>query len=215
MPPQPKQLTFTRRCLAWGAYLLIRLFSCTWRVSVDQHTRVDGPGIYCCWHNKLLLPITKYPYLFSNKYLVTEMSGMVSASKDGAFLSFLLRKFKMNPIRGSSSRRGAQALVEARKTLKQNQSVAVTPDGPKGPVYSAKSGPVVLSRLCQLPIIPTSVSVSAYWELKSWDKFIIPKPFSRVVITFGKPFVVPPDATDQSDEQEAENLGRILMDMEN
>src|SRR5436189_6328705 len=115
------------------------------------------------------------------------MAAMVSASKDGAFLAAILERFKVQPVRGSSSRRGRQALPELTTWAERGYDLAITPDGPRGPCYVVQHGVMSLAQVSGLPIIP--FSFCADWKLrpKSWDRFQIPLPFSRCEIILEKP----------------------------
>ena len=119
---------------------------------------------------------------------------MVSASKDGAFLSAILSRFKVQPVRGSSSRRGSQALLELVTWAEKGYDLAITPDGPRGPCYSVQDGIISLAQITGLPIIPASLQIGWKFRPKSWDRFHIPFPFTRCEVIFEKPVHVPREA---------------------
>lgn len=185
--PKPKQLPFSRKILARLVAVIIKALAFTYRVRVDDKRQPLQAAIYCFWHSQLLMPITLYRRLNRKDIIGCPMAGMISASKDGAFLSEVISRFGIGFIRGSSSRRGGQALVEARRTLLNGSAVAITPDGPKGPPLVCKSGPVALARTSRFPVIPFHASASSFWRLKSWDQFIIPKPFALITIRVHSP----------------------------
>ncbi len=116
---------------------------------------------------------------------------LISASHDGGMLSRALRYFNVDSVRGSSSRRGAQALLELTSWTERGHAVAITPDGPRGPRYRIHDGVIALAQLSGLPIVPVSVFIHPKLQLRSWDKFQIPLPFSRCDIYFGTPLTVP------------------------
>jgi lysophospholipid acyltransferase (LPLAT)-like uncharacterized protein len=120
-----------------------------------------------------------------SRYLKFDREGCVltSPSKDGAVIAAVMRRFGLDSVRGSSNKRAAQSLVECRRRLLSGLDLAITPDGPRGPVYVAAPGVLQLARLTQCPVMPVRVEYSRKWELKSWDRFQIPKPFSRATIT--------------------------------
>ena len=116
---------------------------------------------------------------------------MVSRSFDGEYIARTIEKLGFAAVRGSSSRGGAKALLGLRKYLEQGQSVAFTIDGPRGPKYVAKPGPVLLSRESGLPMAAFYVAVSDAWVLKTWDALMIPKPFSKALVRASAKIRVP------------------------
>jgi lysophospholipid acyltransferase (LPLAT)-like uncharacterized protein len=114
-------------------------------------------------------------------------------------------------VRGSSSRRGAQALLELASWAERGYDLAVTPDGPRGPCYVVQEGVMALAQVTGLPIVPYSCRVGWKLRLKSWDRFQIPLPFSHCEMTFGEPIRVPRRATDAEREQLREQLGAALL----
>src|ERR1044071_9522816 len=119
------------------------------------------------------------------------IAAMVSASKDGGFLTAILECFQVQPVRGSSSRRGAQALLELTTWAERGYDLAITPDGPRGPCYRVQEGLVALAQITGIPVIPVSCNLSSKICLKSWDQFQIPLPFSRCEIILEKPVYIP------------------------
>ena len=115
-------------------------------------------------------------YLFRDRNLAV----MTSRSTDGEYIARVIQKFGYLAIRGSSSRGGSQALLEMRTLIQNNGTAVFTIDGPRGPRYEAKRGPVLLASMTGAPIIPFYVAVKHAWVLNSWDRFVIPKPFSRI-----------------------------------
>jgi lysophospholipid acyltransferase (LPLAT)-like uncharacterized protein len=182
--------------ISWVASLLIRIIGCTLRfevVRVDQDG-ADGyghipTGIYCFWH-RCVIPAA---YRFRNHQIAI----MVSQSFDGELIARTVSRMGFRPVRGSSSRGGAGALLSMRTELEQGHSAVFTADGPRGPIYVAKPGPVALARHTGHKIMCFHMAVQNAWVLKSWDRMIIPKPFSRVVLHGSHSIQVPPDATDE------------------
>jgi lysophospholipid acyltransferase (LPLAT)-like uncharacterized protein len=123
-----------------------------------------------------------------------KLAALVSASKDGALLAAVLGRFGVEQIRGSSSRRGPQALLELTSHAKRGYDLAVTPDGPKGPRYVVQEGVIALAQLTGLPIIPVTCNTRLKFCLKSWDRFQIPLPFSRCELILNEPILVPREA---------------------
>lgn len=128
------------------------------------------------------------------------LAAMVSASKDGAFLAAILEAFGVQPVRGSSSRRGPQALLELQTWAERGCNLALTPDGPRGPRYIAQDGAVLLAQITGLPIVPIGVSIGWKWTLKSWDAFQVPLPFSKCEVVFGEPIRVARELSDEARE---------------
>ena len=194
-----------QRAVAWLIYVVIRLVSATLRYRwMDRsefiHTPGSGPAIYCIWHNRLALSMPAYFNYARQRKVTAGLAAMVSASKDGGFLSGILECFTVQPVRGSSSRRGSQALLELTTWAERGYDLAITPDGPRGPLYIVQDGVMSLAQLTGLPIVP--FSFYAKWKIcvKSWDRFQIPLPFSYCEMRLGKAVFVPRDATDHERE---------------
>jgi lysophospholipid acyltransferase (LPLAT)-like uncharacterized protein len=187
---------------AWLIFATIRLVSATLRYRWQDNSGyfdngLGGPAIYCVWHNRLALCMTAYAAYADRRKSGSRMAAMVSASKDGAFLAAILRCFNVQPVRGSSSRRGAQALLELTTWAERGFDLAITPDGPRGPCYEVQDGAMSLAQVTGLPIIPFSYSLNWKVRLNSWDRFQIPLPFSYCEMRAGKPIYVPRNATDE------------------
>jgi len=127
------------------------------------------------------------------------MAALVSASRDGGVLAQLLDLFDVLPVRGSSSRRGAQALREFLTAAKSGRDLALTPDGPRGPRYEVQQGIILAAQFTGLPIIPVAWSLGWKLRLRSWDAFQVPLPFSTCRLRLGQPLRVPrtADATER------------------
>jgi lysophospholipid acyltransferase (LPLAT)-like uncharacterized protein len=162
---------------------LLKLLDFSWRKKVINDT-YSQPCIYVFWHRNQI-PLT---VLNAKK----RAGVLISSSKDGELIAGPLDVLGYKPIRGSSTRGGGKAFMQMLRFLEQ-APVAITPDGPKGPLYKVKSGALQLAKLSQKPIIPIAVDVKGEWLFNSWDKFRIPKPFARINITFGPLFPVEKD----------------------
>ena len=139
------------------------------------------------------------------------MAAIVSASKDGGVVARILELFRVQPVRGSSSRRGPQALLELTTWAQQGYDLAITPDGPRGPRYHVQPGVIALGQLTGRPVVPAAYNLS--WKVcaRSWDGFQIPIPFSRVVIKMGQPLIVPRDASDEEREALRQELEKRML----
>ena len=155
------------------------------------------------WHNRLLF----FPAVFPADVRKRTVA-VVSASRDGQYIADLIKCFGLRSARGSSSRAGAQAQLEASRALKAGCNVSFTPDGPRGPRYHLSKGPIHLASMHNTSVLPVAVNASRYWECKSWDRFQIPKPFSKLTVVVGKPIPIPPDLS----ADELEKYRKIVED---
>lgn len=151
----------------------------------------DRPIIFCIWHNRLALSLPLYQKLIANPYPSHRLAALVSASQDGALLSEILAGFQVQPIRGSSSRRGSRALIELVDRAQKGWDIAITPDGPQGPKYQVQEGVITAAQLTGLPILPIGYELTSKWTAKSWDQFQIPQPFAACKVRTASPFYVP------------------------
>lgn len=211
----PYAAPWHERLAAWLIALLIRTVSATIRARWEDRSgffqqSAAGPAIYCIWHNRLALSMKIYYGCLRKRNATQGLAAMVSASKDGAFLAAVLKCFKVQPVRGSSSRRGAQALLELTTWAKQGYDLAITPDGPRGPCYHVQDGVLALAQVTGLPIIPVSYDLSWRLRVKSWDRFIIPLPFARCQFVLGTPVRIAREATDEQRERLRQELERNL-----
>ena len=199
------------RLIATVGAWIVRLVVATLRIRVhDEAGVLGGPPmprlIWVFWHNRLFV----IPHLL-NRYLPQRPgSALTSVSKDGEILAAFLQRFHIRPIRGSSSRRGAAALLEMKRLVAQGYDVAITPDGPRGPRYRLNAGPIALAQKTGAVVMPILVQYSRFWQLKSWDAFRIPKPFARVDITLLPLHPVPPTQNEAAFEAERARLEAIL-----
>ncbi len=205
----PRPLRWYDRLAASTVYGLIELVSSTLRMrwSSDSHLeRLPSaePAILCTWHNRLALSLIVYRRYLRRPKQGQRLAAIVSASKDGGVVARILEHFAVQPVRGSSSRRGPQALLELTTWAEKGYDLAITPDGPRGPRYIVQPGVISLAQLTGLPIFPMAWDLQWKVSLKSWDGFQIPFPFSRGVIHLGEPVSVPREAS--HDEREAARL---------
>ncbi len=131
---------------------------------------------------------------------------MSSNSYDGEYMGRIIHKFGFVAVKGSSSRNAVRALLGLRRALQQGWSVAFSLDGPRGPRHKVKPGPVALSRSSSVPMSTFHIAVERAWVLNTWDRLIIPKPFSRVLLRFGKLVPAPANATDEDLERYQQGL---------
>jgi len=185
-------------------YGLIKLIWRTCNISINGDEYAQGlmadskAFIPCYWHQQ---------HIFCSRYLLNlhqqglKLGFLISPSKDGNIPAAIVESLGATAIRGSSNRTGAKALRDLFQVVKRDGiSTVTTPDGPTGPIYKFKPGAVMLSQLTQCPILPMAFQAESAWSLSSWDRFIIPKPFSRVTINIGEAVQIPKsiDASEQT-----------------
>ena len=139
---------------------------------------IEGQCLAVTWHSELLIS----PQVYKKLRKKQKTAAIIAQHHDGELIARTLRFLYIKPLRGSS-RRGARAVLLAAITaLKEGFSVMITPDGPKGPRYSMSDGAVALALRSNLPLMIVNYKANVYWQLKSWDKFVIPKPFTTLNI---------------------------------
>lgn len=197
----PHPPTSTHRVIAWFIHSALWLVSKTLRGRLDDRSGMNWkdrtPAIFCVWHNRLALCIFAYDIFGNSSPTRRKMAAMASASRDGGFLCAILDRFGVLPVRGSSSRRGRQALLELTTLAKRGMDLAITPDGPRGPRYVIQDGVIALAQITGLPIIPFSYDLGWKITIKSWDRFMIPLPFSRWDMVVAPPITVPREASEE------------------
>lgn len=182
---QVHALKLWQQALLWVAVPLYRIWGWTIRISVppshlEAIQSLKEPALFILWHNRLFCAA----FLLKKWLKQTQMAGLVSASKDGAWLAALFRCLRIKAIRGSSSFRGSSSLKEIFKAMDKGCSIAITPDGPRGPCYSLAKGALLIAEKSQRPIVLSSWHYTQAWRLPSWDGFFLPKPFSTVEVQF-------------------------------
>ena len=144
------------------------------------------PFIVAFWHGNLLMQ----PYLYKKIRKNHKIAVMISEHFDGEIIAKTIKSFGLSSIRGSSKKGAAKVLLQAIRKLKEGYDIAITPDGPRGPRHSVAEGIVAISKKVDVFIVPFHYEALKYWQLNSWDKFIIPKPFSKLTFVVGEPFKV-------------------------
>jgi lysophospholipid acyltransferase (LPLAT)-like uncharacterized protein len=161
--------------------------------------------VFAILHGQLAL---FYPMAYYSKGC-----GIVSRSRDGELAAKIIKHFGFASVRGSSSKAGAIAIMEAEKYLKEGYDIIITVDGPKGPRFSVKNGAIYISKRFDCIIIPVVASINRYKMFDSWDRFIFPLPFSKLDIYLGEAIQPKSDIDKDTIKQEAENLKNTLMVM--
>jgi lysophospholipid acyltransferase (LPLAT)-like uncharacterized protein len=189
--------------IATVAVFLMRVWFRTLRFRFTDHAGVmrqppETPLLWTFWHNRLFV----MAYMFERYFPGRPGAALASASKDGEIIAQIMQRFTIRPIRGSSSRRGAAALVEMKRAIEKGLIMAITPDGPRGPRYHVNPGVIKLAQITQGHILPIHVTYRRFWRLRSWDGFLLPKPFSTIDIVFDRLHPVEPTATPEDFERE-------------
>jgi lysophospholipid acyltransferase (LPLAT)-like uncharacterized protein len=172
--------------------LVLRALAATWRVKVvspdiaGEHRARGEPIIYILWHGQLL------PLLWAHRN--RKIAPMISDHRDGELIARVATSLGFRLVRGSTTRGGARALVSAVKEIESGYDVAVTPDGPRGPAKSVAPGAAIIAQRSGAPMVPVAMTADRAWRLRSWDGFVIPKPFARVTVAYSQPIRVAADA---------------------
>jgi lysophospholipid acyltransferase (LPLAT)-like uncharacterized protein len=207
-----RQLKRSTKLLIWFAAFLLKGFLRTLRCRiVDEagffQSADPQPVIALIWHNRMLGMAAAFMRHYPKRKGAYVLN---SASRDGAYASEFVQHLGIGSVRGSSSRRGAVALMDLVKKLKDGYDLCITPDGPRGPRYKLAPGVVLLSQHCQVPLLPLLFEFSSCWRLKSWDGFAIPKPFSRIDLTILPSIHVPPTKTPEEFEVERQRVEQAM-----
>lgn len=153
----------------------------------------EHPVVFVLWHGRLL-PLT---YLYRHRGVAT----LISRSGDGEYIARVVEHWGYHIARGSSSRGGSRALRELVQLARQGRSLAITPDGPRGPREVLKPGALLAAQLTGHPLLPIAAGADRAWWFGKWDRFMVPKPFARVRIAWGQPIDVPRRADDATLER--------------
>lgn len=205
MPEDTRNFTFTQRLilalvprLVWA---LLWIVGMTWRYEVIAEEGVvpvrigqkAGGEIYCFWH-QCVLPTALY-------YRRTHAVILISRSFDGELIARTLRLFGFGAVRGSSSRAGGEGLLGLKRVIEGGRPAIFTADGPRGPRFQTKIGPIKLAQMTGAPIGAFHFQPQRAWVVNSWDRFLVPKPFTRIVVSWAQGTRVPADLS--NDEMEA------------
>lgn len=188
-------------------YLITTLFRLTYRYAFLEQDQLKKARelspynnyLYGIWHQNIIASLTAH----TGKPHVT----IVSTSKDGDLIDFTLKKMKYVTVRGSSTRRGAAAMKEMIREVKKGIPGAITMDGPKGPAKKVKRGIIELAKITGIPIVPLCAYPKKYWCFeKSWDQFVLPKPFSKIYLLPCDPIVI------SREEKDYEKIEKLIQD---
>jgi len=191
-------------------WALLWIFGRTWRFEVIAEQGVTpvlfgqkaGPEIYCFWH-QCVLPCTIY-FRKSNAVI------LISQSFDGELITRILRMFGFDAVRGSSSRSAREGLLGLKHTIDKGRTAIFTADGPRGPIFKTKMGPIKLAQTTGAPIGAFHLQPEHAWVMKSWDRFLVPKPFTRIIVSWAQWTHVPPDLPSEQFETKRQELNDAL-----
>jgi hypothetical protein len=183
------------------AHYLIRAYLSLIRIrALNEHMALKhlgngGKMILAIWHQRIMVVMG-----YARRFGIYKPSVMISQSRDGDMIADVYSRFSFRPVRGSSSRGGREALSAIVDDLAHNQMAVHVLDGPRGPRGVVKPGLIVMAQMSGVPIFPIYISANRAWVLKSWDRTLIPKPFSTITFRWGEPIYVPKDLDNESFE---------------
>ena len=199
------------RFLLFLIYRLIRLYTLTFRLSIENeegwmnYLEKGGTVLLCTWHQQFFSAIR--PFKRYEKY---RPALMISKSRDGDFIAGVAARSGWYPVRGSSSKDGGEALAIMIEQLKKTRLAGHVVDGPRGPSGNVKSGLIRLAHAADAVIVPFQVFADRSWHMNSWDKFLLPKPFSRVTLRFGDRIRLAPAKTLEEVERQRRQVEEIM-----
>ena len=201
-----------RRGLAIAAGLLMRAWCATLRVRCPEATlrlvaNDKRPTLFVLWHNRLFAAARLSRLLRPTQPLHC----LVSASKDGAWLSAFFESMGLRVVRGSSSRGGREAAAAMVDVLRAGHDAGITPDGPRGPIYACKPGAIIVGRRAKARVLVLGITYESAWSLRSWDRFGMPKPFSTVYLAVDE---ITPEALAADDARECMESRLLAMNPE-
>jgi lysophospholipid acyltransferase (LPLAT)-like uncharacterized protein len=200
------------RWLIAVGFWLLRIWERTLRYEVDDRAgllakQASESGIGAVWHNRLLM----MPLVLKRFFPQRQGAALISASRDGGWIAALVQRIGFDVVRGSSSRLGATAMLQLADVLAGGRDIVITPDGPRGPVYVLGPGIVLLAQKSGAAVFPLNLEYSSCWRVKSWDRFILPRPFSKARVILGPPHQVAATSSEQEFEMERLRLQNAMM----
>jgi lysophospholipid acyltransferase (LPLAT)-like uncharacterized protein len=210
----PQRFSFSQHLVLVVAprvvWILLWLLGLTWRFeTITEEGAIarpygEGAGaeIYCFWH-QCVLPCAIY-------FRRSGATILISRSFDGELITRILGLFGFHAVRGSSSRNAREGLLGLKQVLESGRPAIFTADGPRGPIYRTKMGPIKLAQLTGAPIGAFHLEPEHAWTVQSWDRFLIPKPFTRIVVSWARPTLVPADLPADEFETKREELNAAI-----
>ena len=213
--PIAKKIKFaitTSRPFLVFLYRFVRLYSSTFRLTVENeqawmdHIKEGGRVLLCFWHQQFFPALRHF-----KKYETYRGSVMISKSSDGEIIADIARRVGFQPVRGSSSRGGREALAEMIARIQKSGLAVHIVDGPTGPMGVIKPGAIRLASAAGAVIVPFYTSADRAWYFNSWDRFMVPKPFARVTIRFGDMIPCLPAENSEEFEKQRISLEKIML----
>ncbi len=201
-----------KRFLAWLSSVIIHAIGATQRMTLEDHGAIlnqpnHPPVIIAFWHNRTILMAYFYEYYCRGRTALT----FISRSRDGQFMTDVAARFGIKAVRGSSSRHGRSAALAAiRAADDQKVDLVITPDGPRGPRYQIQPGIIRLAQVTGRPIVAVDYRVQWKVQLKSWDRFQVPVPFSTCTLRTSAFIFIPENATETELEESRVLLNKAL-----
>jgi lysophospholipid acyltransferase (LPLAT)-like uncharacterized protein len=196
---------------SWIGPILIYILGMTLKIewvgeeNLDILRKEKKSVIYAFWHGRMLI--------FTYSHRKQKIHVLISQHKDGEFIARIIRNLGFVSVRGSTTRGGPKAIFEMCEKTASGFDVAITPDGPKGPGFQVHPGIVYIAQRTGMPMVPITNSAENRWRLSSWDRFLIPKPFSKTVIMPGEPIYVPVECTSKELEEKRKELEKQLLEL--
>ena len=196
------------RVLSRVGALLVRLLGRTLRIRAEREEsflesrRRGQPVIFVFWHSRIL-PLT---YIHRNQGIVV----LVSEHRDGEYIARIIEAMGFGTSRGSSTRGGVKGLKGLVRAARAGHDLGFTPDGPRGPPRKLKPGTLAAARITGAPIVPIAVGGPRVWRLGTWDRHVVPKPFSRITVRYGEPCIVPRGASEAEIARISAELETVL-----
>ena len=174
--------------LSWLAAQYLRLVGATSRIvwvnrTIRQELEDTREGfVYAFWHGRQVF----LAYLHAGD----RIHPLISQSRDGELIARVCRSFGLEPIRGSTSKGGAEAILEIKRAVEAGDRVGFTPDGPRGPFQQVQAGALFIAQKTGRPIVPVACGSKKSWTFGSWDRFVVPKPFNKIAMVYGEPLII-------------------------
>jgi len=200
------------KIFSYFGLLIIKIISSTYKIRIVNPEiernilKKRQVPIYASWHQRFFPGIT----FFATRKPITIM---ISQSKDGELISRIVNVLGWYPVRGSSSKGGRQALREMQKRVREGYKVGHIVDGPRGPHGVVKPGLLIIAQVSGMPIVPVIISGEKKWVFNSWDRFMVPKPFSRVIIRFGDEIRIPKNMQQSNFEEKRLSIENTLKNL--
>jgi len=209
VPSKSKRLLY--RLFEWVGPLVFLVIGHTVRIKKinsepqEELLKEKKPVLYCLWHGRMFVPI----FIHRRQNIVP----MISQHADGEMIARIVRKLGYGAVRGSSTRGGKEAFHEMLRHLKSGGMAAMIPDGPKGPRLHFKPGTLYLAQQSECYLVPVTFASRPCWRFKSWDRFVVPKPFARCVVCYGDPIQIPRTLSQEEMESWRQKLETTMVDL--